>query len=58
MGMSLSEFECSDTIALHWCMTNHRITWVCVHGTDLALRLGFELRGLGNGTKFNWVTQC
>ena len=37
--MSLSEIECSGIIALHWCMTNHRITWVCVHGTDLALRL-------------------
>ena len=39
LGMSLSEFESTGTIALHWCMTNHRITGVCVHGTDLALRL-------------------
>ena len=39
LGMSLSEFECTGTIALHLCMINHHITWVCVHGTDLALRL-------------------
>ena len=39
LGMSLSEFECNGTIALHWCMKNHRITWVCVHGTNLVLRL-------------------
>ena len=49
LGMSLSEFECSDTIALIWCMTNHRITWVCVHGTDLALRLMLNCVGLGMG---------
>ena len=45
--MSLSEPECSGTIALHWCITNHRITWVCVHGTDLALRLALNCVGSG-----------
>ena len=39
LGLSLSEFEYIGTIALHWCTKNHRITWVCVHATDLALRL-------------------
>ena len=43
------EFECSDTIALHWCTTNHLITWVCVHGTDLALRLVLNCVGSGMG---------
>ena len=47
LGMLLSEFECTGTIALHWCMTNHCITWVCVHGTDLKLR--FVLNCLGSG---------
>ena len=49
LDMSLSEFECSGTIALHWCMKNHRITWVCVHGTDLALRLVLDCVGSGTG---------
>ena len=52
LGMSLSEFECTSTIALHWCTKNHRITWVCVHGTD-ATAFGAELCGLGNGMKSN-----
>ena len=39
LGMSLSEFECSGTIALQLCTKNHRITWVCVHGSYLALSL-------------------
>ena len=43
------EFEFSGTIALHWCTTNHHITWVCVHGTDLALRLGLNCVGSGMG---------
>ena len=49
LGMSLSEFECSGTIALIWCTINHRITWVCVHGTDLALRLVLNCVGSGMG---------
>ena len=49
LGMSLSEFECSATIALHWCTKNHHITWVCVHGTDLALRLVLNCVGSGMG---------
>ena len=49
LGMSLSEFEFSGTIALHWCTTNHRITWVCVNGTDLALRLLLNCVGSGMG---------
>ena len=49
LGMSLSEFECSDTIALHWCTKNHRITWVCVHGTHLALCLVLNYVGSGMG---------
>ena len=49
LGMSLSESECNGTFALHWCMTNHRITWVCVHGTDLALRLVLNCVGSGMG---------
>ena len=39
LGMSLSEFEYSGTIALPWCTKNHRITWVYVYGADLALCL-------------------
>ena len=35
-------------IALHWCAVT-RITWVCVHGTDLALRLVLNCVGLGMG---------
>ena len=49
LGMNLSEFECSGTIALHWCRTNHHITCVCVHGTDLALRLVLNCVGSGMG---------
>ena len=49
LGMSLSEFKCSGTIALHWCTKNHRITWVCVHGTDLALWLVLNYVGSGMG---------
>ena len=49
LGMSLSEFEGSCTIALHWCTTNNCITWVCVHGTDLALRLVLYCVGSGMG---------
>ena len=49
LGMSLSEFECTGTIALHWCTTNHHITWVCVHGTDLALHLVLNCVGSGMG---------
>ena len=40
LGMSLSEFECTCTIALHWFV---------VHGTDLALRLVLNCVGLGMG---------
>ena len=47
LGKSLSEYECSGTITLHWCTKNHRITWVRVHGTDLALRLLLNCVGLG-----------
>ena len=49
LGMSLSEFECRGTIALHWCRKNHCITLVCVHGTDLALRLVLNCVGSGMG---------
>ena len=51
LGMSLSEFECSGTISLHWCITNHFITWVCVHGTDLAL--GLVLNCVGS--RMGWI---
>ena len=38
-------------IALHWCaVTPHYMgTWVCVHGTDLELRLELKHVGLGMG---------
>ena len=49
LGMSLSEFECSGIIALQWCTKIHRITWVCVHGTDLALCLVLNYVGSGMG---------
>ena len=35
-------------IALHWCAVT-RITWVCAHGTDLALHLVLNCVGLGMG---------
>ena len=37
-------------IALHWC-TVTRITWVYVHGTNLALRLVLNRVGLGMGRR-------
>ena len=43
------EFECSGTIAFHWCTKNQRIKWVCVHGIDLALRLVLNCVGSGMG---------
>ena len=49
LSMSLSEFKCSGTIALHWCKKNHCITWVRLHGTDLALHLVLNCVGSGMG---------
>ena len=49
LGMSLSEFQCSGTIAYHWCTKIHHITWVCVHGTDSALHLVLNYVGSGMG---------
>ena len=44
MGLSAVE-----NIALHWCVVILHYIGVCVHGTDLALRLVLNRVGLGMG---------
>ena len=36
----------------------HCITWVCVHDTDLALRLVLNYVGSGIGRSPNGITRC